>query len=322
MTKKILLYAFAAITAICLTACGSDDDKDNGKKENNVNLPVPPNANNAKQFQLDNPKAPLNAHVDDPELRTFDITESNDILLEFRHPVSKETVYVKGKVTQNNDQYVIDGERIRGFINLQSDQSRLTRAGEQSIVIDIEVKFNNVTYTYKTVDGNQELVKVITPIPGDEAVDRLARTWTILGLILDLKGETNSFESWEAKNGVFDLETTVLKTAMDRNVSLTEDEKNELRKKLQGITVTKSGLFTLNYTSGSVDAASWQWTDTSKKSFRITLKDGKMGNKFIQNTSLITVEFNGDRCNMKLTTTFTDNSNKTWNAIVTLQLKA
>lgn len=322
MTKKLLLFAFATITAICLTACSSDDDNDNGSKENAVNLPVPPNAENAKQFQLDNPKAPLNADTDDPELRTIDITESNDLLLELRHPVSRDIIYVKGKVTLKDNQYLLSGDRVKGTIKYAGSQSRLTRAGEKGIIIDIEVTFADVTFIYKTVDGKQEAVKEITPITGDQAVDRLSRTWNILGVILDLKGETNAFESWEAKNGVFDLETTVLKTALDRNVSLTEDEKNELRKKLQGITVTKSGLFTLNYTSGSVDAASWQWTDTSKKSFRITLKDGKMGNKFIQNASLITVEFNGDRCNMKLTTTFTDNSNKTWNAIVTLQLKA
>ena len=38
MTKKFLFYAFAAMTAMCMTACGSDDEnEDKGKKENHVN---------------------------------------------------------------------------------------------------------------------------------------------------------------------------------------------------------------------------------------------------------------------------------------------
>ena len=115
----------------------------------------------------------------------------------------------------------------------------------------------------------------------------------------------------------------MLNEALARNCSLTNDEQESLKKKVKSVTITKTGLFSLDYVGLTSDVASWQWTDYSKKeSFRITLKDGKMGNKFIQNASLITAEFNGDRCNLKLETTFTDSSNKTWKAIVTLQLKA
>lgn len=324
MTKKFLFYAFAAMTAMCMTACGSDDEnEDKGKKENQVNLPTPPNAENAKQFQLVTPKAPESLDDNAPRLTTIDITESNDVLLELKNPKNNDITYVRGKVTPKDRKYEITGDFVFGTIEYAAKASRMTRAGSAEIILDLNVMFGDVTYTYKTENGKQELVKEFTPIAGNVAVDRLTRTWDILGLILDLKGETNAFESWEAKNGVLDLETTILKTALERKVSLTEDEKNELRKKLQSVILTKSRVFTLNYIGGSVDAASWEWTDETKMDqFRITLKDGKMGNKFIQNASLFTAEFNGDRCNLKLATTFTDNSNKTWNAIVTLQLKS
>ena len=91
---------------------------------------------------------------------------------------------------------------------------------------------------------------------------------------------------------------------------------------MKGVTITKTKLFALNYTDAPDDVASWDWTDGSKTGIRITLKDGKMGNKFIEDASMISFTFNGNRCNMKMATTFTDNANKKWDAIVTLQMQS
>ena len=52
------------------------------------------------------------------------------------------------------------------------------------------------------------------------------------------------------------------------------------------------------------------------------LKDDKMGNKFIQDASQISFDFNGDRCNMKMVTTFNDNSGKKWDVELIVQTRA
>ncbi len=328
MKKKYFLMAFAVMTAMCLTtACSSDDDDNDNKQEEQVNLPVPQNAANAIEFKLEIPKTPTAAvgNTDAPVLNTIDITECSELLLELKRPESNSLVFVKGKVTKNGNRYNLSGDKVKGFVELAEAKARGTRTTTSTIIIDIEVSFSATeTYTYKNDDGETITVEKITPINGNEAEKRLIRTWNVLGAIFDLQGDDGVKPAvfFESTNGVLDLEATFLKEAEKRNVNLTADEKNELRKKLKTVTITGTRIFSLDYADGSVDAASWQWTDESKKeAFRITLRDGKMGNKFIQNASLVTAEFSGNRCNLKLATTFDDSSHKSWDATVTLQLQ-
>ena len=319
--KKIFFYAFAAMTAMCMTACSSDDDNDN----NNVaNVPIPPYADKAVQYVLDTPKAPENAEEDAPQLKTIDFTESGDLLVEFYQPVSRSTTYLKEKATLNGNTYAVNGSRMKGTIKVVEAAARATRSGSTNIIVDMAVTFSALqTYTYVTEDGETITVTKGVAPTGDEALKILARTWNVLGLILDLKGgDVKVFETWPAQNGLINLETTLLKEALAHDVSLTPEEQDELRKTVNGVTITKTKLFAINYTNAPDDVASWDWTDNTKTAIRITLKDGKMGNKFIENASLISFTFNGDRCNMKMATTFTDSGNKDWDAIVTVQLQS
>ena len=47
--KKFFLYAFAAMAAMCMTACSSSDDDNNNNDNNVVNMPTPPYADKAVQ---------------------------------------------------------------------------------------------------------------------------------------------------------------------------------------------------------------------------------------------------------------------------------
>lgn len=322
--KKFFLYAFAAMAAMCMTACSSSDDDNNNNDNNVVNMPTPPYADKAVQYSLDTPKAPENAEEDAPQLKTIDFTESGDLLVEFYKPVSQTTVYIKEKASFNGNTYTVNGSNMSGTIEVVENVARVTRAGSTNIVVDVTVTFSaEQTYTYTTGEGETITVKKGVPPTGDEALAILARTWNVLGLILDLKGDdVKAFMTWPATNGLLDLRTTLLKEALDRGVSLTPEEQDELKKTVKSVTITKTKLFALNYTNAPDDVASWDWTDNSKTAIRITLKDGKMGNKFIENASLISFTFNGNRCNMKMATTFTDNANKKWDAIVTLQMQS
>lgn len=326
MKKKYFLMAFAVMTAMCLaTACSSDDDDNENKQDEQVNLPVPQNAANAIEFKLTIPQAPTAGQGDSPVLNTIDITECDETLLELQLPESGDIVFVKGKAQKNGNRYELSGDMVKGYVEMVSNSARSTRTTSTGLIIDIEVKFSvTEVYTYKNTNGEIITAEQITPIDGDEAEKRLIRTWNVLGAIFDLQGDDGVKPAvfFESTNGVLNLETTFLKEAEKRNVNLTADEKDELRKKLKTVTITGTRIFSLDYVDGSVDAASWQWTDEKKKeAFRITLRDGKMGNKFIQNASLITAEFSGNRCNLKLATSFDDSSHKQWKATVTLQLQ-
>jgi hypothetical protein len=321
--KKFFFYAFAVMTAMCMTACSSDDDNDD-KKQNETVMPKPVNAEQSVQFALDTPKSPENVDDDAPQLKTIDFTESGDVLIEFKHPVSQSVVYIKDKASFNGTTYTMNGSKVKGTVKVAGQAARATRADNVELAVDIAVTFSTEkTYTYVTGEGETITVTKDAPPTGDQALDILARTWNVLGLILDLKGDDiKAFETWDAVGGVFDLETTVLKTALERDVNLSADEQKALKKKVKGVVITKTKLFALDYTDGTEDVASWNWADASKTGIRIMLKDDKMGNKFIQDATMISFAFNGDRCNMKLATTFTDNSNKKWNAVVTLQLQS
>ena len=143
MNKKFFYYAFAVMTAMCLTACGGDDDNnDDGKKENTVNLPTPPNAENATQFILTTPQVPAATTAateeDAPELKTMDITESNDVMLELKHPETNTVVYVKGKAKRKENKYELSGDMVSGFVEMVDKNARATRAGSGTdIILDI-----------------------------------------------------------------------------------------------------------------------------------------------------------------------------------------
>ena len=324
MTKKFFYLAFAVMTAMCMTTACSDDKEEDTPKTSEANLPTPTNASEAVQFTLTTPlaststtSAPENA----PVLRTIDITESSEVLLELRHPVTKQTFYVKEKATINGNTYTFNGSSVKGYIKVL-DGTNLTRSGSSSLEINIIVTISATeVYTFVNGEGKEVTATKEVVLTGDEVLDNLARTWNILGVILDLKNDDiKAYEEWDAVGGVFDLETTVLQEALDQGVNLTEQ--NDIKRKIKSISFTKSGLFTIDYADGKEDVANWKWANNQKTQFRITLKDKEMGNKFIDNNSKIDFAFNGDLCNMKLSTVFKDSSNKEWNIVLTLKLKS
>jgi hypothetical protein len=315
------------MTAMCMTACSSDDD-DNTSKPKEVNLPTPKNVENAAQYVLTTPKVAVGVEEDSdaPQLQTIDITESCELLLELRHPISKQIQYFKEKATLNGNVYTVNGQNVKGTVKVLGDAARATRSGTTNLEVNLEVKYTETeVYKYTTDDGTMITTIVEKPLTADEALARLSRTWNILGVILKLDSEdVDVSERWEAKNGVLNLETTVLKEALDQGVNLTADEQAELKKTVKGISITASGKrsFSIEYTNANPDVATWEWADAGKTKISIKLRDGKMGNKFIQDASQISFDFNGDRCNMKMVTTFKDNSNKKWDVELIVQTRA
>jgi len=324
MTKKFIYFAFAVMTAMCMTtACSSDDDEET-PKDYEVNLPTPPNASNAVQYTLTTPMISSSTIVNAPVLKTIDITESSEVLLELYNLAKAKTFYVKEKATINGNTYTFNGSKVKGTIKVVDAASRLTRSDATVLEINIVVTASETeVYTFVNEVGETVTATKETPVTGDAILDRLSRTWNILGVIIDLKGgDVKAYEEWDAVGGVLDLETTALQEAIDQGVKLTEQEKNDLKKKVKSVSFTKTGLFSIDYADGKEDVANWKWSNSDKTQFMITLKDKEMGNKFIDNNSRVDFAFNGDRCNMKLSTVFKDSNNKEWDVVLTLKLKS
>ena len=331
--KKFFYYAFAVMTAMCMTACSSDDDNDS-KKDNGiqgeVNLPTPKNADNAAQYTLATPMASVvtegeEVNEDAPQLQTIDITESCELMLELRHPISGQVQYFKEKATFKDNIYTVNGAQLKGTVKVVNNAARLTRGGTTHLEVNLEVKFTETeVYTYTTEEGQTVEVTETKTMTGDEAIARLARTWTVRAVILELhSSDIDAIERWDATNGMINLETTVLKEALDRDVNLNEDEKDELRKTVKSITITGSNLLSIDYTNDNPDVATWQWANAAKTQIKIQLKDGKMGNKFIQDATAVDFEFySGNYCNMTMATTFDDNSKKQWDVTLTVQMQS
>ena len=318
--KFFVMMAVAAMTLTVATACGDDDEE--APKKYEAALKVPVNADRAAQYML---TETLSAVTEDGDLKlnAIDVTESNKVLLELKNTKTNKLMYVMDDVAINGDTYTLQGSKIKGKIEVKGNGSRQTRAGGVPLVIDITVTFSNEkTVTYST-GGMTITATKSTPMSSSEALTNLARTWNILGAIIDLKSsDIKAYEEFDSKGGVFDL-TDVLKEAENQGMSLTEKEKKDFSKKIKSVSITKSGLFTIDYANdGGEDVASWKWTDTSQTKFTIVLKEGDMGNKFIVSNTNIDVAFNSNRCNLKLATTVTDNNSKKWDVVLTLKLQS
>ena len=329
MTKKLFYCALAAVIAVCMSACSSDDD--NGGSTKPANLPALANADKAVQFELPTALAPTSetgiAKDEAPSLKAIEVTESSKLLLELRNPQTQDPIYVLEDVTINGNTYTARGEKVRGTVQVISNSARQTRAGESAeLAIDITVTLSKTEIvTFKT-DANGTIVsKTTTPISTEEAMTNLVRTWNILGTILDLKGKDSDVTVYEEfksnANGVFDL-NDVLDEILEHDVNLTEEEKKEFDRKIKNITVTSTNKFIFTYADGTEDVAEWKWTNAQKTSFSFKFKNKDMGNKFLTDDTKVEIAYNGNRCNLKLISNFKDNSNKNWDASLLLQLQA
>lgn len=323
MKKNFFYLALAAIVALGMPACSSDDD--DVVELDPVNLPKPANAVNAVEYVL--PTA-LDANTsttgdaqESPALKSINFTESGKILLELVSPVDGKRTYVMEDATFNNNTYTMNGSKVKGTIK-QAGAAARTRANTH-ILVDIAVTITiEKTVTY-TSGGETITVTETRPAAGDEVMDNLARTWNVTGAILDLKSESKNIKAYEEfdsnSQGYFDLRQ-VREEALNQKVAMTEEEEEEFERTVKSVTITGDQQFIIEYTDHDPDVAEWEWNNPEKTSIRIVLKEGNMGNKFFDNDTKIGVAFNGNRCNLKMNTDVSDAEHNDWEVELTLKL--
>ena len=283
MKKYFFHFALAAMTALCLTACGSDDDED--VRVDPVNLPVPTNANHAAHYDLAHTLAATSTTVgtidDARDLKALDITESGKLLIELRKKDGSLS-YVMDDCTVNNNIVTVSGSKMKGTVTLQP--ASLTRATVVMLSISIEVTLpNGETLTYSYGDDTVEATTG-NPVSIDQVIDYLCRTWKVTGAILDLKSKKKDIKAYEEfdsnANGYFDLRQ-VREEALNQNMNLTNKDKEEFNRTVKSVTFTQSGRMVIEYTDHADDVAEWAWADASKSAITIKLNGEDMGNKFI-----------------------------------------
>ena len=335
MKKNFFYLALAALVAVGMPACSSDDD-DEVVELDPINLPTPPNAANAVEYVLPIPLDAKTSSVGDPQtapaLKSINFTESGKILLELVLPVDEKTdkhIYVMEDATFSNNTYTMNGKKVRGTIRL-TDAAARTRANSH-ITVDIAV-----TITFEDNDG-ENVEETITyasdgevttetnkhNASGDEVMERLVRTWSVLGAILDLKSDSKNVKAYEEfdsnSQGYFDLRD-VRAEAINQEVKMTENEKAEFERTVKSVTITADQKFIIDYTDHDPDVAQWEWNNPDKTSIRIILKEGCEGNKFFSNNTKIAIAFNGNRCNLKMQTDVSDAESNDWEVELTLKL--
>lgn len=317
MKKNFFYFALAAVTALSLGACSSDDDEaaDHAAP---VTLTTPANAEHAVQYKLVEAMASDSQDEGAPSLASLDVTESSKLLLELRDPRTGKLSYVMEDVNVSNNIYTMSGSKVKGTVAVKGNAAR-TRATDE-LVINISVTFSDGVVTFSS--GDEAVSATSTTVSGDEVLNNLARTWKISGVILDLKSKSKdikAFEEFDSKSGVFDL-LDVLAEAEEQGINLTEKEKAEFNRQIKTVTITKTGQLAIDYADGREDVASWQWADSSKSAITIKLKDVDMGNKFFSDNTKISLAFSDRRCNLKLETKVQDNSGNDWEVELILKL--
>ena len=326
MKKHFFYMAMALVAAFTTAACSSDDDeKDDDPAVVPVSLSTPSYADQAIHYDLTPALKASSALVfsdSAPELKAIDFSESGKILLEIYFPADEITKFVMDDATVAGNVYTMNGSKVKGTIKVGANAR--TRADDK-LTVDITVKLSDEEEV--NFDTKDETVSYTTPAANtatsNTQADNLCRTWNVLGAILDLKSKSKNVKAYEeftSRGGLFYLDD-VLQEALKQDVKLTAEEQEEFKRVVKNVTITKSGLFIINYVNHTEDVAKWEWANAEKTAIKIQLMDEEMGNKFISDDTKVDVAFNGNRCNMKLDTSLTDNDNNDWESQLTLKLQ-
>ena len=160
-------------------------------------------------------------------------------------------------------------------------------------------------------DADNINVNVTTNLDNSEAMSNLCRTWIVLGIVIDIKGDVNAFREFEGGN-LYEMALY----ANEQGAGLTADELQELNRNIESVIIDGTGLITFNYSNHASDAASWKWNDDG--TIKMTLKSSEMGNKYLNNKSTISVSYKDKRCVLRLNTSVSDS--KRYDTVLTLRL--
>lgn len=297
MKKKFLCFAAAASLVLSFVACGgSDDNDDTPSTPQQVVFTQPVYADQAASYVLKNP-----LQSEGFSLTAINITESGKAIIETTESNGSKH-YSSYNVTINGDEYQMKNKAGKSVGVMKKVT---TRAASVSITLTVVIELSKLgTVEFKS-DDPLEVQTVISTIAAGVNTDNIARTWKVKQMKMTLEGDVNASIIENSGNlAVLAAEAQV------RGAGLTEKEMAEFDKILYGLTLDKTGLFSLEYGDGSSEACSWTWTNSNQDQLKLSLRDSEFGNKFFGENSTIDVKFfPGGGCQLFLVTNIMGNKN-------------
>ena len=208
---------------------------------------------------------------------------------------------------------------------------RSLNLGNLKITLVVEIPNENGTVTTanfgeQTVSDAQIIAQTVTATTN--AVN-LCRTWTIETMTMTLKDKkapnTSSITDCTVNVDGGNLKELADK-AQENKAGLTDKEYNDLCKYVKGITLTKAGQLSIEYSTGLTDACQWSWGNKDETVVTIKSEKGEdFGNKFLNDNSKIAVKFyEGGKAHFSVTTTIDNRdggNNKYFDATIDFTLK-
>lgn len=283
MIKNFFYFAMAACVALTtFTACGDDNE------ESTVNYTKQKYEDQTASYKIakDAVEAVIVTTPSDDlklSLTGVNFTESGKAIFETTRTYSDGATklkYTTYDVDINGDTYTIkDSGKTIGTIKAQK-----TKATDINLTISVTIYVEGVgNVTFNTDDPVSAAVVMASVTSGN-----ICRTWYIERMKLTLDFDSKTDVSSEVYNGKL---TEFLELAENNDVKLSDKDREQLNKEIKSLTIDKYGLFTLAYSDGGSDAASWSWNSSDLSSLSIKLKDFEMGNKFLENNSKIIVQY-------------------------------
>ena len=291
--------------AVCYTSCGSDDEVTTPPVPET--LPEPVYAAKAASFTLTESVVASNGAT----LKNVIFTEAGKaaFVIETADGSQKSAVY---------DVESVEGGTytIKGVGTVTSSTTRSSASTTLNVTVTIVI--DGVTYTFTTSDPVAARM-AYDQVTGGNALDKIARSWTVQSLFLTLEGDVSLSKLEQSGN----LEVFMLE-ARKRDAGLTKDEEEQLKKTVKGFTLDKAGNFIIEYAenadgSSYSEVCTWSWNGSRTDQFKMDMGTD-MGNKFLSNSSIVNVEFNAaGGCTFSMNTEIKGSKNYRANLIVVLK---
>ena len=244
------------------------------------------------------------------------------------------------KLDDNKTKYTLkDGTKDAGYIiaTVKKAANAARRASGETVELEIHLtvdvpEVGSVTFDDTTNDAEQISVPTSTT-----ALDNICRTWYVKMIDVTLSGDVDCTINQGDGNLL-----PIAQKAQDNDAQLKYDEFKEFCRTITGITLDKTGLFSIEYQNykGQVEykekkdskveyitcdgqkaseVCSWYWVDIQQNAIKLKFRKTEFGNKFLNEDSKIGVEIYEKVTYFSISTQITGNKNYT--AKVVFQLR-
>jgi hypothetical protein len=317
MKKSIFFYAALVAVALCNVSCSSSDDDDDPITDTTVLIPEPETASQAFAFEI--PTASQPESTTGEKLKAVNITESAKAVLKIGTTDGDKFLTFDSKFDASTNTYNLskDGKAAGTIKKLGSSAAAPQRRAQiviGNVVITLNFEMTNGSGATTTVNFPQQTVNnAVAPSNPQPAagsnLSNIARTWIVSEMAMTLDGDVDC-TVLEAGSNLIEL----AKKAQENDAQLEMDEYKELCRSILGLTIDKSGQFSIEYKNASgrveyfkkpgdkvtyiecdgrveTEACTWNWASSDQQSIKIDTRDGDFGNKFLSDKSTIGVKF-------------------------------